>query len=243
GPSTCTCCMREYWAGTICDRIDCIEAPGICARAFLPTIRGYPDRAGCAASCSQLSASTESSGSHSAQDEAARHVFPSPRHPAADARVSDLAASGCAIVGVLPFAPSRTGVVDPMAQLARVLDHHLDAVSVALRQMSAGQIARQFVIDLEPPAFYKFSCLARSAKAVGLELNEGGERERVVTGNEVDIAMRNTGHPECAFPSVVPGDVVQHRPRVVPLWILGHGSRVAAEDEHRRMTEIIRPLA
>src|ERR1700683_1004558 len=184
-----------------------------------------------------------SSRRHPAQDEAARHILVAPRHPAADARLAKLTASLAAIVRMLALAPSGACVVGAMTQLAHVLDHHLHAMRIAFRQMPARQIARQLAIDLEPSALDEIARLARTAKSVGLELDQRRERERVVARNEVDIAMRDAGHAEGALPSVIAGDVMQHGTRVVPLRILGHRARVSSHDEHGRMLEVICALA
>src|SRR5215831_15210643 len=142
------------------------------------------------------------------QDETAGHVLPSPCHSAADFGLSELAAALAAIIAVGAFAPAGTRVVGTMAQLAHVLDHHLHAMRVAFRQVPARKIAGQFVIDLQPSPLDEFARFARAAEAIRFELDQGGESESIVTGDEVHVAMRNTSHAECTLPTVVPGDVV-----------------------------------
>jgi hypothetical protein len=60
---------------------------------------------------------------------------------------------------------------------------------VAFRQMTAGKVARQLVIDLQPSALDEVARLARTAEAVGLELDQCGESESVVAGEEINIAV------------------------------------------------------
>src|SRR5260370_25537501 len=101
------------------------------------------------------------------------------------------------------FGPMRAGVVGAMAQLAHVFDHHLHAMGVAFRQMAAGEIARQFVIDLKPAALDEISCLTAPAEAVRFELNQRSERECVVPRDKVDIAVADSRDSECTFPSAI----------------------------------------
>src|SRR5580698_1060762 len=147
-------------------------------------------------------------GRHAAQDQATRHVFPAPAHAVADIRFAQLAASGFEIVSMLSFGPSGTCVVGAMTQLANVLDHHLDAVRIAFREMAARQVARQLVIDLQASALDEFSGLATAAEAVGLELNQSGESKSVVARDEIDVLVTNARHAERALPAVIAGDVM-----------------------------------
>src|SRR5579862_1837118 len=99
------------------------------------------------------------------------------------------------------------------------------------------------MIDLEPSAFDEIAGLSQTAKAIRLQLDERRKREGVVARNEIDIAMRDTGHAERALPSVVARDVMQHRTRIVPLRIFRHRARVSAHDEDGRMAQVIGTLA
>src|ERR1700759_383550 len=53
------------------------------------------------------------------------------------------------IIGVLPLAigPDRTTVVGIVAELADILDHHGDAVGVALAEMSARRVVRPLAAE------------------------------------------------------------------------------------------------
>src|SRR6516225_10662321 len=93
------------------------------------------------------------------------------------------------VVGVLAPAvgANRAAVVDIVAQLADVFDHHVHAVGVALAQVPAAGIvgplaaeADGAVADVVPP-------LALIAEAVIFELQHGGEGEGVVRAGNVDV--------------------------------------------------------
>src|SRR5580704_3324625 len=95
------------------------------------------------------------------------------------------------------------------------------------------------MIDLEPSALDELARFTRAAESIGFELNQRSEGEGVVTRDEVHVAVRDSRHAERAFPSIVACDVMQHRPRVIPLRTLSHRARVSSHDEDGRMTQIV----
>src|SRR5262245_28746329 len=108
----------------------------------------------------------------------------------------DLPAAAFAIVvgvAALAVGPDRTGIVDVVAQLAHVLDHHVLAVGLALAEMAAARIvgptaaeANRAVADIGP-------AIALLAEAVILELQHGGEGEGVVRAGDVDVLRPDAG--------------------------------------------------
>src|SRR5690349_15501488 len=99
-----------------------------------------------------------------------------------DLGVPHLAATALAIIeSVLPSAirPDRTVVVRIMAELADILDHHRDAMGVALAEMTARRIVRPFAAELDGAVGHIVTTLALPTETVILELQHRGEGERV----------------------------------------------------------------
>src|SRR4051794_5140417 len=97
--------------------------------------------------------------------------------------VLDLPAATLAIVvGVLSLAvgPDRTRIVGVVAQLAHVLDHHVDAVRITLAEMAAAGVVGPLAAEANGAVAHVVAALALLAEAVVLELQHGGEGEGVV---------------------------------------------------------------
>src|SRR5437764_4577799 len=106
---------------------------------------------------------------------------------------------------MLALGPAWTGVVSPMPELAHVLDHHADAMRVALRKMATGEVRGQLMVKLQTSAFDKLTCLSLATKAVGLELNQRREGKGVVAGDEVHILLTDAGHAKESLATIVSG--------------------------------------
>ncbi len=143
------------------------------------------------------------------------------------------------VVGMPPLAvrPDRAGVVDLAAQLAGVLDHHVHAVGIALAEVAAGGVVRPRAAELDDARGDVVAALARLAKAVRLELHQGGEGEGVVGAGDVDLVRPDAGVRPQDVLGVVAGDgrdrpvlVVHVEPRLAdpPGDRLDHRRRVFA---------------
>ena len=144
--------------------------------------------------------------------------------------VLDLPAAALAVVvGVLALAvgPDRTRIVDVVAQLAHVLDHHVEAVRVALAQMAAAGVVGPLAAEPDRAVAHVVAALALLAEAVVLELQHGGEGEGVVGAGEVDVLRPD--------PRVRPQDVlgvVAGDGRDRPVLVVHVGARLAAAADH-----------
>ena len=144
--------------------------------------------------------------------------------------VLHLAAAALAVVvGVLALAvrPDRTGIVDVVAQLAHVLDHHVHAVRVALAQMAAAGVVRPLAAQPDGAVADVVAALALLAEAVILELQHGGEGEGVVGAGDVDILRPDAGVRPQDVLGVVAGD---RRDRAV--LVVHVDARLAAAADH-----------
>src|SRR5450755_3092293 len=83
--------------------------------------------------------------------------------------------------------PDRTAIVRIVAELADVLDHHGNAVGVALAEMATGCVVRPFSTEHDGTVRDIVTALALLAEAVILELQHGGEGEGVIGAREIDI--------------------------------------------------------
>src|ERR1043166_1409753 len=90
------------------------------------------------------------------------------------------------IVGVLPPAvgPDRTTIIRIMAELTHVLDHHGDAVSIALGVMATRRVIRAFPAEHDGAVGDVVAALAFLAEAVILQLQHGGEGKGVIGARE-----------------------------------------------------------
>ena len=119
-----------------------------------------------------------------------------PAQVGGDLAVLHLAAAALAVVvGVLALAvgPDGAGVVDVVAQLAHVLDHHVHAVRVALAEMAAAGVVGPPAAELDGAVADVLAALALLAEAVVLELQHGGEGEGVVGAGDVDVLRPDAG--------------------------------------------------
>ena len=83
--------------------------------------------------------------------------------------------SACPRCAMLALTPSGARVIRAMTQLAYVFDHHLHPMRIAFRQMTAGKIARQFVIDQKSSALDKFARFAGTAVKIRRQAVVSGE--------------------------------------------------------------------
>src|SRR6185503_19853270 len=118
------------------------------------------------------------------------------------------AAAFLVVVSVLALAVGTHGaaVVDIVAQLAHVLDHHIHAVRVALAQMPAAGVVGPLAAELDGAVADVVATLALLAEAVILELQQGGEGEGVVGTGEVDVLRPDAGAGPQDVLGVVAGD-------------------------------------
>src|SRR5919106_5852664 len=107
-----------------------------------------------------------------------------------------LAAAALAIVEGVNAAAAladRAIIVDVVAQLAHVLDHHADAVGVALAQMAAAGVVRPPAAEMDDAVAAVGAAFAGLTEAVGLELQERCEGEGVVRAGDVDVLGSDPG--------------------------------------------------
>src|SRR5262249_34935513 len=99
------------------------------------------------------------------------------------------------VVGVPAPAVRADGaaVVDVVAQLAYVFDHHVHAVRVALAQMAAAGVVGAPAPGPDGAVAHVLAAFALPAEAVVLELQHGSEGEGVVGAGDVDILRADTG--------------------------------------------------
>src|SRR5437867_542531 len=105
------------------------------------------------------------------------------------------AAAFLVVVGVPALAVGTHGaaVVDVVAQLAHVLDHHVHAVRVALAQMPAAGVVGPLAAEADGAVADVLATIALLAETVVLELQHGGEGEGVVGAGDVDILGADAG--------------------------------------------------
>ena len=105
------------------------------------------------------------------------------------------AAALLVVVGVLALAvrPDRTAVVDVVAQLAHVLDHHVHAVRVALAQVPAAGVVGALAAEPDGAVADVLAAFALLAEAVVLELQHGREGEGVVGAGDIDVLGPDAG--------------------------------------------------
>ena len=154
-----------------------------------------------------------------------------------------LAATSFAIgVGVLPLAVGAdwTAVVDVVAKLAHVLDHHVDAVGVALAQVAAAGIVGAPAAEPYRAVADVVAAFALLAEAVVLELQHRRERKGVVGAGDVDVLRTDPG----VGPQDVLGIVASHGRDWAGLIVHVEPRLVAtaddAADERRCMAAVAR---
>src|SRR5689334_20294801 len=114
-----------------------------------------------------------------------------------DARVLHLPALAWrVVVGMFAVLPARAVVVGLPAELTHVLDHHRDAVGVALAQVAAGGVVGALAAELDDAARDVLAALALLAEPKLLELQHGGEGERVVGAGDVHVLRADPGLAE-----------------------------------------------
>ena len=153
-----------------------------------------------------------------------------------------LAAAALAIViGVLAFAvrPDRAGIVDVVAKLADVLDHHVHAVRVALAQMPAGGVVRPLAAQPRDAGGDIFAALALLAEAVILQLQHRGEGERVIGAGGVDILGPNAGIRPQDVLRIVAGDAGDRSVLVMHVHARLAAASDDAADQRRRMAQVL----
>src|SRR5262245_19844740 len=141
-------------------------------------------------------------------------------------------------VAALAIRSQGTGVVDVVAQLAHVLDHHVHAVRVALTQMPAAGVVRATTAEADAAVAHVLTAFALFAEAVVFELQQGGEGEGVVGAGDIDILG--------AHPGVGPQDLARvfagnRRDRPVLVVHVGAGFAHApgdAADQHAGMATV-----
>src|ERR1051326_4556049 len=119
-----------------------------------------------------------------------------PAEVGGDFDVLRLAAAALAIVigvAALAVGTDRAAVVHVMAQLAHVLDHHVDAVGVALAQMPAAGVVGSPPAEPDGAVAHVMPAFALLAEAVVLELKHRGERERVIRARYVHVLRADAG--------------------------------------------------
>src|SRR6185437_5731117 len=99
------------------------------------------------------------------------------------------------VIGVpaLAIRADRTGIIRVMAQLANVLDHHVHAVGVTLAQMPARRVLRPLAAEARDAGGDVFPTLSLLAEAVILQLKHGGEGERVIGADSIDVLGSDAG--------------------------------------------------
>jgi len=144
--------------------------------------------------------------------------------------VLDLPAAAFAIVVGVPslaVGPDGARIVGVMAQLAHILDHHVQAVRVAFAEMAAAGVVRPLAAQPDRAIADVVTPLALPAEAVVLELQHGGEGEGVVGAGEVDVLRSEPGIGPENFPRVMAGDG-----RDRPGLVVHVGARLAAAADH-----------
>src|ERR1043166_9748945 len=168
-----------------------------------------------------------------------------PAEVGGDFDVLRLAAAALAIViSVAPLAvgADRARVVGIVAQLAHVLDHHVDAVGVALAQMATAGVVGASAAEPAAAVAHVIPTFALLAKTVVLELQHRREGERVIGASHVHVLGADAGVGPEYFACIAAGD---RRDR--PMLIMHvHARLVAAADhaadEHQRMAAVARAL-
>src|SRR5262245_18015837 len=99
------------------------------------------------------------------------------------------------VVGVpaLAVRSDRTGIIDIVAQLSHVLDHHVHAVRIALTQVAAAGIVGPPSAEANGAIADIVTTFALLAKTVVLELQHGGEGERVIGACDIHVLGTDAG--------------------------------------------------
>ena len=138
----------------------------------------------------------------------------------------------------LPSGADRAVIVDVVAQLADVLDHHVHAVRVALAQMAAARCCSAACRRADRAVADVFAAFALLAEAVILELQHRREGEGVVGAGDVDILRPDPGIRPQDLPGVIAGDG-----RDRPVLVMHVEARLVAApddaaDQHQRVLAV-----
>src|SRR5262249_26499534 len=141
-----------------------------------------------------------------------------PAEIGADLDVLDLAAAAfLVVVGVLPFAVGAdwAGIVGVVAELPRVLGHHVHAVGLALAQVTDRGVVWSLAAEVDRAVRDVLAAIAFFAETVILKLQHRGEGEGVVRAGDVNIFRAYTRVRPQDFAGVIAGD-----PRDRPVLIV-----------------------
>src|SRR3990167_9730655 len=119
-----------------------------------------------------------------------------PAHVGRHLALLHLAAAALAVVVGVPalaVGPHGTGIVGIVAELAHILDHHVEAVPITLAEMTAAGVVGPPAADADRAVADIGAAVALLAEAVVLELQHGGEGEGVIGARDVDVLGPDAG--------------------------------------------------
>src|SRR5262249_5138592 len=123
--------------------------------------------------------------------------------------VAHLAAAAFAVViavDALAVGPTRAIVVGVVAELAHILDHHVEAVRVALAEMAAAGVVGSPPAEADGAVADIVPAFAGLAEAVGFELQHRGKGEGVVRAGDIDVLGPDAGVGPQDLARIMAGD-------------------------------------
>src|ERR1700730_13599637 len=169
------------------------------------------------------------------------------RHPPAeiggDLGLPRLAAAALAIVvavAALAVAADRAGIVGVVAQLPHILDHHVDAVGVALAEMAAAGVVWALAAEPDGAVADILPALALLAEAVILELQHRREGEGVIGAGDIDVLGADAGIGPQDLARIAAGDGRDRPVLVVHVHARLGAAPDPAADQHGLVAAIAR---
>ena len=129
-----------------------------------------------------------------------------------------------------------------MAQLAHILDHHVHAVRVTFAQMPAGGVLRPLAAQPGDAGGDVFAALALLAEPVIFQLQHGGEGERVIRADGIDVLGPHAGVRPQDVLGVITGDAGDRAVLVMHVHARLAAAADDAADQRRGVPQVLRPL-